>query len=130
MSTANEKAIERAYEAFGTGDMDAIRAESFASDMKWTWPGIGGLGGVYNGIDAVIAMFAQLAKGSEGTFKVAPDSIAGCGDFVVVRSSARWTNSSGSHHDPYVQVFRMKNGRAVDCDLFLNDEKAWHNLAG
>ena len=30
MSTANEAAIERAYEAFGTGDMEAIRNESFA----------------------------------------------------------------------------------------------------
>ena len=129
MSTANEAAIERAYEAFGTGDMEAIRNESFAPGIKWTWPGTGGLSGIYDGIDAVLGMFGQIVAGSEGTFKVAPESIAECGDFVVVRSIARWTNTSGSHTDPYVQVFRMGDGRATECHIHLNNEKTWDNLA-
>ena len=128
MSTQKERAIEVAYEAFAAADLERIRNEAFAGDIRWTWPGSGALSGTYNGIDAVLALFVQLATASQGTFKVAPESIAGVGDFVVVRSSATWTDGAGEHTDPYVQVFRMKNDRASECDIFLNDDAVWDGL--
>ena len=79
MSTTNERSIEVAYEAFAAADLERIRNEAFAADIRWTWPGSGALGGTYDGIDAVLALFVQLATASEGTFKVAPESIAGVG---------------------------------------------------
>ena len=128
MSTTNERAIEVAYEGFAAADLERIRNDAFAKDIRWTWPGTGPLGGTYDGIDAVLDMFVQLATGSQGTFKVAPESIDGVGDFVVVRSSATWTDKAGEHTDPYVQVFRMQNGRASECDIFLNDGPTWDGL--
>ena len=125
MPTANETAIERAYEAFGTGDMEAIRNESFATGIQWDWPGKGPLAGHYDGIDAVIAMFGKLFTDSGSTFKVTPESISGFADFVVVRSRASWTGTQGSHDDPYVQVFRMKDNRAADCSIYVNDPDLW-----
>ena len=125
MPTSNETAIERAYEAFGTGDMDAIRNESFASGIQWEWPGTGPLGGHYDGIDAVLAMFVKLFEDSAGTFKVTPESISSFADFVVVRSCASWTGKQGTYDDPYIQVFRMANGRASECMIHVNDMKLW-----
>jgi ketosteroid isomerase-like protein len=125
LTTANEQAITRAYEAFGTGDMQAIRDESFAADIHWTWPGTGPLSGVYTDIDGVLGMFGKLVEGSKGTFKVAPESIKGYGDFVVVCSRASWTDASGSHDDPYIQTFRMKDGRAAECNIHFTDIKLW-----
>ena len=121
MSTQNERAIEVACEAFAAVDLERIRKEAFADDMRWTWLVSGALSGTYKDVDAVLALFGQLATGSKGTFKVAPESIAGVGDFVVVRSSATWTDGAGEHTDPYVQFFRMKNDRATECDIFLSD---------
>lgn len=128
MGTTNERAIEVAYEAFAAADLDRIKNEAFAADMRWTWPGSGKLGGVYNGIDSVLALFVQLATGSGGTFKVSPESIAGCGDHVVVRSSATWTDEAGEYTDPYVQVFRLRDGRANECDLFLSNGDLWDKM--
>ena len=128
MPTTNERAIEVAYEAFAAADLDRIKNEAFTPDMRWTWPGSGALGGTYNGIDKVLALFVQLATGSDGTFKVAPESIAGIGDFVTVRSAATWKDSAGDHTEPYVLVFRMKDGRASECDIFLNDGTVWDRL--
>jgi ketosteroid isomerase-like protein len=128
VTTTNERAIEIAYEGFAAADLDRIRNEAFAADMRWTWPGSDKLSGTYDGIDKVLSLFVQLATASDGTFKVAPESIAGVGDFVTVRSSATWTDKAGQHTDPYVQVFRMKNGRASECDIFLNDGAVWDGL--
>ena len=125
MITANEAIIVRAYEAFHAGDMDAIKNECFSQDIEWTWPGTGPLSGVYNDINAVLGMFGKLFTDSEGTFKDTPDSISGFGDFVVVRSRASWKGRHGSYDDPYIQVFRIENGRASECSIHLNDMKIW-----
>jgi ketosteroid isomerase-like protein len=123
--TKNEATIAGAYAAFGSGDMDVIRNESFAKDIKWTWPGNGPLSGVYSDVEGVIGMFGKLFEGSGGTFKVSPDSITGFGDFVVVCSSAAWTDKAGAHVDPYVQTFRFKDGKASECCIHFNDIALW-----
>ena len=125
MTTKNEATIAAAYAAFGAGDMDTIRNESFAKDITWVWPGSGPLARTYTDVDAVIGMFGKLFEGSGGTFKVAPESTKGFGDFVVVCSRATWTNASGEHDDPYVQVLRFANGKAAECTISFNNVQLW-----
>ena len=130
MATANESVISKAYDAFGTGDLETIKNECFAKDITWVWPGSGPLARVYSDVDAVLGMFGKLFEGSGGTFKVSPDSIKSFGEFVVVCSSASWTNGSGAHVDPYVQTFRMANGKAAECQILFNDVKLWDEFPG
>lgn len=125
MVTANEGVISRAYDAFGAGDMATLKNESFAPDITWTWPGSGPLAGVYKDSDAVLGLFGKLVQGSGGSFKVAPESITELGNMVVVRSRASWNDDKGSHADPYVQVFRMENGKAAECCIHFNDVALW-----
>jgi len=39
------------YDCFGRGDMDTLKSEVFAADLKWALPGHHPLSGVKNGAD-------------------------------------------------------------------------------
>jgi ketosteroid isomerase-like protein len=58
--TTAMQAVEKMYDCFNRGDLDTIRNEVFAPDIKWTLPGRHPLGGVKNGADEVLAFFHQL----------------------------------------------------------------------
>jgi uncharacterized protein len=58
--TTAMQAVEKMYECFNRGDLDTIKNEVFAPDIKWTLPGRHPLGGVKNGADEVLAFFHQL----------------------------------------------------------------------
>ena len=58
--TTAMQAVEKMYDCFNRGDLDTIKNEVFAPDIKWTLPGRHPLGGVKNGADEVLAFFHQL----------------------------------------------------------------------
>jgi len=60
--TTAMQAVEKMYECFNRGDLDTIKSEVFAPDIKWTLPGRHPLGGVKNGADEVLAFFHELNK--------------------------------------------------------------------
>jgi ketosteroid isomerase-like protein len=62
----NVALVEKMYECFNKGDMDTIKSEVFAPDLKWALPGRNPVGGVKNGADEVIAFFAALARSTRG----------------------------------------------------------------
>jgi uncharacterized protein len=60
--TTAMQAVEKMYECFNRGDLDTIRNEVFAPDLKWTLPGRHPLGGTKNGAEEVLAFFHELNK--------------------------------------------------------------------
>jgi len=58
--TTAMQVVERMYECFNRSDLDTIRNEVFAQDIKWTLPGRHPLGGVKTGADEVLAFFHEL----------------------------------------------------------------------
>ena len=58
--TTAMQAVEKMYDCFNRGDLDTIKSDVFAPDIKWTLPGRHPLGGVKNGADEVLAFFHQL----------------------------------------------------------------------
>jgi ketosteroid isomerase-like protein len=58
--TTAMQAVEKMYDCFNRGDLDTIKNEVFAPDLKWTLPGRHPLGGTKNGADEVLAFFHQL----------------------------------------------------------------------
>ena len=46
--TTAMQAVEKMYDCFNRGDLDTIKSEVFAPDIKWTLPGRHPLGGVKN----------------------------------------------------------------------------------
>ena len=60
--TTAMQAVEKMYDCFNRGDLETIKSEVFAPDLKWTLPGRHPLGGTKNGADEVLAFFHQLNK--------------------------------------------------------------------
>lgn len=68
--------IERLFEAFAAGDMDAIAAR-YATDIRWHMPGRSQLAGDYVGRAAVLAHLRSYTELSDSYHATAEDLMAG-----------------------------------------------------
>jgi uncharacterized protein len=66
---ANVQRAQRAYEAFGKGDMATV-SELMADDVVWHVGGNNPLSGEYKGKDAVFGFFGKLMQVTGGSFKL------------------------------------------------------------
>ena len=57
----NVTTMQRAYEAFNTGDIDTLN-ELFDESAVWHLPGRSSMAGDYQGSGATLAYFGQLAQ--------------------------------------------------------------------
>ena len=58
--TTAMSAVEKMYDCcFNRGDLETIKNEVFAPDLKWTLPGRHPLGGAKHGADEVLAFFGE-----------------------------------------------------------------------
>lgn len=124
---ANEQAIRDGYDAFGRGDLDAVR-ETMSPEVTWSVPGRSELAGQYRGIDAVLGYFGELFTRSEGTFRA---ELLECGeigpDLVAALVQLSGTMPGGSFDNRLMQLFRLADGRTVEAlnfpeDLYAMDE--------
>jgi len=115
---ANIQVIRNYYQAYATGDPEALRP-FLAEDVVWRIPGHHPLAGEKRGRDEVIAFFAELAKGK---FKAEPIFFQAQGD-LVVDIHRGWSNiGSGPQIDQlYALMFRIENGQIAEATNFLTD---------
>ena len=110
------------YEAFGKGDMEALK-ELFAEDAEWVsseeLPG----GGTIKGRDAIIAGFGEVA-GSWAQFSVEPAQYIDGGDGVTVRGTQRATGKAGSFECPYAHLMRFADGKLARAEFYTDSAKA------
>lgn len=71
---ARSALVERGYDAFQTGDMDALRS-LFTSDIAWHSRSQGA--GHFHGVDAVIAEFGRLHDDGFSTTTRTPRRLSG-----------------------------------------------------
>src|SRR3979411_1795022 len=64
----NAASLRRAYAAFNSGDRDTL-VEFFADGIVWPLPGRSAMADDYQGRDATLAYFGQLAQETGGTFR-------------------------------------------------------------
>jgi uncharacterized protein len=117
-----------AYEAFGRGDLDALK-EDFAEDVVWVTSDELPLGGVVEGRDQVMANFAQIPN-YWTSFSVEPEEFIDAGDYVVVRGTQKAGNDKGSFEAPFIHVLKYDgDGKAVRGEFFTDSAKAAKLLA-
>lgn len=74
---ANAAVLQRAFDAFNSGDM-SVFPEVWTADIRWHQPpGDGPLAGDFTGIEATLGMFGRAFELSDGTFKAEADSVMG-----------------------------------------------------
>ena len=69
MAHPNEDLVREGFAAFGRGDMDALRDQIFAEDIRYHIPGRSPVAGNYEGIEQVLHLFARIFELSGGTFR-------------------------------------------------------------
>ena len=127
MMTADENAdiLRRAYAAFNSGDMDTL-IEVFDESIVWHLPGRSAMANDYEGRDATLAYFGQLAQETGGTFRAELKHVCADGDDHVVGIQRSTGDRNGKHLDVGDSiVFKLKDGRIVDGREHFHDLYAW-----
>lgn len=78
----NAQLIRHGYEAFASGDFEALR-ELMDSEVVWHQPGRSPLGGDYHGPDGVIELLRKFGEMSGGTFSFDLIDVLTTGDRAV-----------------------------------------------
>lgn len=116
----NVAIIKRYYEAYGRGDLAAVR-QIFAPNIVWQIPGHHPLAGPKRGPDEVFAFFEQLAKAN---FKAEVLFLSGNDEYVVDYHRGYGALGNAKLDINWCLVFKMQNGRIVEATNFAGDQHA------
>ncbi|HZO35489.1 MAG TPA: nuclear transport factor 2 family protein [Solirubrobacteraceae bacterium] len=121
----NVAIMRRAYEAFNTGDMGTL-VDLFDDSAVWHLPGRSLMARDYQGREATLAYFGQLAQETGGTFRAELEHLAAEGDDRVVGIQRSTADRGGKHLDVAdCIVFELKDGRVTDGREHFEDLYAW-----
>jgi uncharacterized protein len=123
MAHPNEELVQRAFNAFSTGDFEAVAA-LLADDIVYHFPGRGPLAGDHRGKDQVLANFAKQAELTGGTFRLEVHDIVANDDHAIVLTAARAERGDGSWEDNAVLVFHIRDGKISEAWLHPGDQYA------
>ena len=119
---SNIDTARSAYEAFGRGDLEALKSD-FAEDAVWVTSDELPLGGETRGREAIMANFAQIPN-YWSSFTVDPEEFIDAGDCVVVRGTQRAGNDNGSFEAPFAHVMKYEDGKLVRGEFHADSAKA------
>lgn len=109
----------RGYEAFASGDFDALR-EILAEDVVWHVKGTP-FDGDYVGYDEVFGFFAQMFQETGGTLRVEVHDILANEDHVTALCNTTATRNGVTTSDKMVHVFHVRDGKTVDAFTATTD---------
>jgi ketosteroid isomerase-like protein len=127
MTHPNETLVRDGIAAFSRGDLDALRTQYFAEDIRWHFPGQSVVGGDYEGVDRVIEMFGKLAELSGGTHRVELHDVIANDDHAVALHATRGERAGKGLEINAVQIFHIRDGKISEAwtmhsDLYAVDE--------
>jgi uncharacterized protein len=124
-SAENVAIMQRAYDAFNSGDMDTL-TEVFDENMVWHLPGRSSMAKDYQGRDATLAYFGQIGEETGGTFRAELQRLLSDDDGRVVGVQRSTADKDGKHLDVGNSiVFQLEDGRVVDGREHFEDLYAW-----
>src|SRR2546429_4418449 len=121
----NVAIMQRAYDAFNSGDINTL-TEIFDESAVWHLPGRSAMANDYEGRDATLAYFGQLAQETGGTFRAELLSTLPDDEDRVVGIQRSIAKRNGKHLDVgNCIVFGFKDGRVIDGREHFHDLYAW-----
>jgi ketosteroid isomerase-like protein len=121
VSHPNRELIQRAYDAFGRGDIPSVLG-ILDKEIRWHVPGQSALSGDYFGHEQVLGFFQKCMDLSEGTLRIRLDDIVASDMTVFVLCTVSGTRSGQHAEFLEVHVWRIFDGRAVEFREFQGDE--------
>lgn len=121
----NVAVMRRAYEAFNAGDIETI-TPLFDESIAWHLPGRSSMAKDYQGRDAVLAYFGQIAEKTGGTFQAELEHLLADDDDRVIGIQRSTGERNGKHLDVgNCIVFQLTDGRVTDGREHFHDLYAW-----
>ena len=119
---SNVDIARTAYEAFGRGDLAALK-DAYAPDTVWWSADSVEPGGEYRGVDDIIQLMMQVPD-KWSTFVIEPARYIDGGDHVVVLGNVRFGNAKGNDSSRFVQVLKFDaNGKVVNSEFHSDTAK-------
>jgi ketosteroid isomerase-like protein len=110
MSEQNIELVRSGYQAFASGDNEALMA-LFDDDIEWVQPGESAVSGTYRGKTELGQFLAGLATKEP---IIAPHRFLADGDTVVVLSEA----SVGGERAHSAEVYTIRNGKTLRVEVY------------
>jgi uncharacterized protein len=89
MAHRNEELMRGAFAAFMRGDMEALQNTYFAEDIRYHVAGRSQVAGTYEGVGAVLGLFARLFELSGGTLNLELHDVVANDDHTVALFAIR-----------------------------------------
>jgi ketosteroid isomerase-like protein len=124
---SNLDTARSAYEAFGRGDLEALK-EMMAEGSTWLTSDELPLGGETHGRDEIIGNFARIPD-YWSSFSVEPEEFIDAGDWVVVRGTQRASSEAGSFESPFAHLIKFADGKIARGEFYADSAKAAKVLA-
>jgi ketosteroid isomerase-like protein len=118
---SNLAAAKEAYDAFGRGDLEALK---FTDDVTWSTSDELPLGGETHGREAVISNFSHIPD-HWSEFSVTPERFMEDGDTVIVTGTQKAVGKKGgSFEAPFVHLLEYRDGQACRGEFYGDSAKA------
>jgi ketosteroid isomerase-like protein len=125
MGAAESAIMQRAYDAFNSGDLDTL-TEIFDESAVWHLPGRSAMANDYQGSEAILTYFGRLGQETEGTFQAELQTLLSDDDDRVVGIQRSTAERDGKHLDVgNCIVFQLEDGRITDGREHFHDLYAW-----
>ena len=125
MGHQNEQIVHDFFKAFATGDMELL-AKVTTDDLTMVEPGTTHVAGVFTGRDAVLEMFAELGRVTEGTLAIDKVHHVLANDEVGVAVF----DSSATRHGERItsqvnELYTFRDGKIARIQAFVFDMPEW-----
>jgi ketosteroid isomerase-like protein len=124
---SNVDTARASYEAFGRGDLEALK-EMLSEDSTWLTSDELPLGGETQGRDAILGNFTQIPN-YWTSFSVEPEEFIDAGEWVIVRGTQRAGHDGDSFEAPFAHLTKFADGKIVRGEFYADSAKAAKVLA-
>jgi len=120
MAHPNEDLVRAGFQAFSSGDLDALQGQVLAEGIVWHVPGKNPLGGEYAGIGQVRDYLSRASRLSGGTVDIELQDVLANDRHAVALFRSR-AERNGRRLDTFdAVIFRVEDGKLAE---------AWHRSA-
>ena len=117
----NAQTVMKGFQAFGEGDMTTMK-EIMADDVVWHSGGRNKFSGDFQGVDAVLRLFGEVA--SEAQIEQDVHTILADDEHVVALVNSRATRGDDSIAAQNVLTFHVSDGKITEAWATSSDDYA------
>jgi ketosteroid isomerase-like protein len=131
MAHRNEELLRESFAAFQRGDMEALQNTYFAEDIKYHVAGRSQVAGDYEGVGAVLGLFARLFELSGGTLTVELHDVVANDDHGVALFALRAERNGRTLDDNEILTAHpTADGKAAEVWTVTNDPYGFDEFWG